>query len=246
MLSLPQCPPRLLLPERGPAPRDPWGIQRGPRLPTPNIRATHPKPPPTAPTHSGHLRGAPATGTASVEALDTAPSRPQAGRRAFSPAPRRVPAPPRALQSRCPARPAASPPRPRGDLKPPRAQHTTGALPEGRWLGGEVRTAPDSAIFPGSGGPRAAPSVPLPAPQPPPRSTGTRGLHRRTAGAAAPHRTRAHPHAHASSSHSVRTQRARAKCAPVLTPRTRTACTCEGHTGPHRAHARGVYMQRTH
>lgn len=105
-------------------------------------------------------------------------------------------------------------------------------------MGGEVRTAPDSANLPGRGDPRAAPSVPAPAPQPPPRSIGTRGPHRRTAPASAPHWTRARRHAHAFSSHSLRPRRARAKCAPVLTPRTRAACTCEGHTGPHTARHR--------
>lgn len=104
-------------------------------------------------------------------------------------------------------------------------------------MGGEVRTAPGSAIFPGSGGARVAPSVPAAAPQSTPCSIGMPGPHRRTAPAAAPYRTCARPYAHASPP-----RRARAMCAPVLKPRTSTACTREVHTGPQAAGAYLVHL----
>lgn len=134
-------------------------------------------------------------------------------------------------------------------LKPKRPRKP-GALPEHRWLDGEVRTALSSAVFPWSGEPRAVPCVRAAAPEPPPRSIPTCWQHRPTARATAPHsygasraRTRPHPPA---SSHSMRTQRAFAKCTPVLTPRTRTACTRKVHKDPHAAGAYLMHLQCVH
>lgn len=130
----------------------------------------------------------------------------------------------------CPAsHPRRGPPRPpQGPEAPTRPPQPESPLPEGRWLGGEVLTAPGSAIFPGSGGARVAPSVPAVAAQPTPCSIGMPGLHRRTAPAAALWNPRASPQ-----------RRARAMCAPVLKLRMRSASTREVHTGPHAA---GAYL----
>lgn len=140
---------------------------------------------------SGHMRGDPATRTARGAALDPVPYRPRARGRAF-----RQPlclVSTDALQSRCPAPPAAGRTRPPGGRKASSTRRTSGALPGSRWLGGEVRTALGSAIFPGNWWPRAVPSVPGSAPQPPARSIGMRWLHRRTAWTAAPRRTAPDP-----------------------------------------------------
>lgn len=137
-------------------------------------------------------------------------------------------------------------PAPLGGLKPPGTRRTPGALPESRWLGGEVRTALGSAIFPGNWWPRAVPSVPGSAPQPPARSIGMRWLHRRTAWTAAPRRTapdrtRARPHASASS-HRVHSQ-----CPQrfSLQP-ARMRSTCHVRTSSQSARTYRVHVQREH
>ena len=78
-------------------------------------------------THSGHLRGDPATGTSSDAALGTAPSRPGAGGRAFSPAPRCVPAPRAPEPLPCAAHGGSAPPLggPEAPTRPPHPRGPT-------------------------------------------------------------------------------------------------------------------------
>lgn len=229
------------------------GIKGGLRHPTSNILATHPKPPPSALTHSLGPRGDPATRTARGAAPHPAPSHSQAEEPSSS-----LPAapPPRALRSR--GR--------RGSSRPPGSGPA--ALPEKRWLGGEVRAPFGSAIFPWSGEPRAGPCAPAPAPLPPLGSIRTRCSTGPPPPAPAPHalprsargRTR-HAHwartcegrtgshaanarrAHGPSAHrfsrSRSAPRARATWAPVLTAHAPTACTCVARTA--RWHTGGAH-----
>lgn len=136
--------------------------------------------------------------------------------------------------------------------RPPRGSYagsrpgTPRALPAGRWLGGEVRTAPGSAIFPGSKIPREAPSPRAPDPKPPKRSIRMRRPHRRTARPAAPHQTRARPHAHAFSHRARRSHtgpqrrtgpsRTRMRITFHGTRARARVCTCNVRTGSRTAH----------
>lgn len=149
------------------------------------------------------------------------------------------------LPPRC--APTPSPPGPlpsasrRGSARPQgseaHAPAEPGALPENRWLGGEVRTPFGSAIFPWSGEPRGVPCVPAPVPPPPPSpcSIWMRCSHGPTAHCLRPCVARSWPCS-----------------ARVLTRHAHSACTCDvrtgshaanAHTGPHAAGAHRVHVQ---